>query len=71
MARVREMRGGLDNDAQFGTRMTGTGLWAQLLRQRFTKCAERLGLNRKRVELDLSQFRAPGGAIAQGQQSLF
>ena len=71
MARVREMRGGRDNDAQFGTRMTGTGLWAQLLRQRFTKCAERLGLNRKRVELDLSQFRAPGGAAAQGQQSLF
>jgi DNA repair photolyase len=76
MARVREMRGGRDNDAQFGTRMTGTGLWAQLLRQRFTKCAERLGLNRRRVELDLSQFRAPalsaGDAEAQSrQQSLF
>jgi DNA repair photolyase len=71
MARVREMRGGRDNDAQFGTRMTGTGLWAQLLRQRFTKCAERLGLNRRRVELDLSQFRAPGVGVSQGQQSLF
>ncbi len=71
MARVREMRGGRDNDAQFGTRMTGTGTWAQLLRQRFAKCTGRLGLNRKRVELDLNQFRAPGGAMAQGQQSLF
>ena len=71
MARVREMRSGRDNDAQFGTRMTGTGTWAQLLRQRFAKCTGRLGLNRKRVELDLNQFRAPGGAMAQGQQSLF
>ena len=77
MARVREMRGGRENDAQFGTRMTGTGLWAQLLRQRFTKCADRLGLNRKRVELDLNQFRPPNLQTARGgldesvQQRLF
>ena len=57
MARVREMRGGKDNETQFGTRMTGQGIWAQLLRQRFHKAAARLGLDRKRVELDLSQFR--------------
>ncbi len=57
MARVREMRGGKDNDAQFGSRMTGRGIWAQLLRQRFQKAAARLGLNRERVELDLTQFR--------------
>jgi DNA repair photolyase len=66
MARVREMRGGRDNDAQFGTRMTGTGLWAQLLRQRFQKCAERLGLRRQRVELDFSRFRPPGEDQRQG-----
>ena len=30
MARVREMRGGKDNDSRFGTRMTGQGVWAQL-----------------------------------------
>ena len=69
MARVREMRGGHDNDAQFGTRMTGTGLWAQLLRQRFEKCAARLGLNRERVELDLTRFRPP--AADSRQASLF
>ena len=80
MARIREMRGGRDNDARFGTRMTGTGLWAQLLRQRFEKCAARLGLNRQRIELDLGQFRAPDGGSGSGssghggqgrQQSLF
>ncbi len=60
MARVREMRGGKNNDAQFGTRMTGTGIWAQLLRQRFVKACERLSLNRERFELDLTKFTPPG-----------
>ena len=69
MARVREMRGGRDNDSRFGTRMTGQGAWAQLLRQRFDKACARLGLNRERTELDLTQFRAPGRSP--GQSELF
>ena len=69
MARVREMRGGKDNDAKFGTRMTGTGIWAQMIRQRFDKASARLGFNRTRFELDLTQFRRP--AAQQGQGSLF
>ena len=67
MARVREMRGGKDNDARFGSRMTGQGLWAQLVRQRFEKACARLGLNRERHELDLSQFRPPEIDAAQGR----
>jgi DNA repair photolyase len=59
MARVREMRGGKDYDARFGARMKGEGVWAQLLRQRFDKAVARLGLNRTRIELDLTQFRPP------------
>ena len=59
MARIREMRGGADNSSRFGERMTGSGVWAQLLRQRFQKASARLGLNRARVELDLAQFRRP------------
>ena len=69
MARIREMRGGKDNDPRFGTRMTGTGVWAQLIRQRFEKASTRLGFNRTRFELDLTQFRRP--ATQQGQGSLF
>jgi DNA repair photolyase len=69
MARVREMRGGKDNDPNFGTRMTGTGVWAQLIRQRFEKASEKLGFNRTRFDLDLTQFRRP--AAQQGQASLF
>jgi DNA repair photolyase len=73
MARIREMRGGKDNEAQFGARMTGRGIWAELLRQRFHKASTRLGLNRDRVELDLTQFLRGGAAAAAApaQASLF
>ena len=59
MARVREIHGGRDYDATFGKRMTGSGVWADLMRQRFEKAARRVGLTGSRVELDLSQFRRP------------
>ncbi len=78
-ARVREMRGGKDYDATFGTRMRGTGAWAQLLQDRFELAVNRLGFSRERQPLDLSQFvpparlpapaRAPDAPPAQG--SLF
>ena len=71
MARVREMRGGRDYDAKFGSRMRGEGVWAQLLAQRFQKAAARFGLNRQRFELDLTQFRKPLLARADGQTDLF
>ena len=74
MARVREMHGGRDYDASFGTRMTGEGVWAQLLRQRVKKAAARLGLNRERIELDLGQFRPPRSvppSSRDAQQDLF
>ncbi len=69
MARVREMRGGRDNDARFGSRMRGQGVWAELLRQRFDKACARLGLNRARIALDLDAFTPP--AAQAGQSSLF
>ena len=73
MARIREMRGGADNSSQFGQRMTGSGVWAELLRQRFRKAADRLGLARSRVELDLTQFSSARreAAVAHAQASLF
>jgi DNA repair photolyase len=59
MARVREMRGGKDYDAAFGPRMTGTGTWAQLLRDRFQLAKKRLGFRSERVPLDMTQFVRP------------
>lgn len=69
MARIRDMRGGKDNDARFGSRLKGEGVWAELVRQRFEKACARLGLSRQRRELDLTQFSPPAGNPAQG--SLF
>lgn len=68
MARLREMRGGRDYDSDFATRMKGRGTWAALLHQRFHKACARHGLNRERLELDLSQFRPDR---LSGQGSLF
>jgi DNA repair photolyase len=57
MSRVRDMRGGKDYDSSFAQRMKGTGLWADLLKQRFRKAVRRLGLNERRYGiLDMSQF---------------
>lgn len=67
MARVRDMRGGKDNDARFGSRMTGQGIWAQLLQQRLKKASASLGLNQQRRELDLSRFRPVPAVCQQGQ----
>ena len=56
LARLRDHRGGHDSAGDFSTRMKGQGLWADLLSQRFARACTRLGLNRERVELDLSRF---------------
>ncbi len=64
LARLRDMRSGQLNDSQFGSRMTGTGIWAELLRQRFHKACARLGLNRTRRELDLAGFKRPALSTA-------
>jgi DNA repair photolyase len=68
MARIRDMRGGRENDPQFGSRMTGEGQFAELLRSRFSVACGRLGLNAgKRSELEAGKFRQPPAA----QGSLF
>jgi DNA repair photolyase len=71
MARLREMRGGRDNDARFGTRMTGQGVWAQLLARRLKRVCDRLGLNGERIGLDYSRFVRPPRAGGPGQAKLF
>jgi DNA repair photolyase len=71
LARVREMRGGKDYDAEFGKRMRGEGVWAELISQRFHKACARFGLNRVTHELDLSKFRKPRLAPKDGQIELF
>ncbi len=63
MARIRDMRGGRDNDPNFGSRMVGQGVWGALLSQRFHKATKRLGYVDKRVPLDHSRFRRPARRV--------
>ena len=60
--RIEDMRGGRRNDPRFGTRMRGTGLWADLLRQRFIVAARKQGINLTPApskQLDCGQFVPP------------
>ncbi len=66
---VRDTRGGRDNDPRFGSRMTGEGPYATLLRQRFEKARERYGLDAKLPPLRADLFEAP--KIESPQMSLF
>ncbi|MCZ2495785.1 PA0069 family radical SAM protein [Xylophilus sp. Kf1] len=68
MARIREMRGGKDYDADFATRMKGHGVWADLIRKRFEVACHRLGFNRARTILSADGFRPPR---LDGQEQLF
>jgi DNA repair photolyase len=57
--RIEDLRNGRRNDAQFGTRMRGTGLWANLLRQRFNLAVRKHGLNTTGPQLVTHLFQAP------------
>ncbi len=58
--RIRELRGGRDNDPRFGHRMRGQGPWAELLRRRFDAACRKHGLVSGRSEpLTTAHFRPP------------
>lgn len=83
MNRIRDLHGGKEYDSDFGKRMKGEGIWADLIRQRFTKTAKRLGLDGRMNHFnttDSSKFRRPlvvprkvvlQNAGAVGQMDLF
>jgi DNA repair photolyase len=76
---VRQSRGGRENDPRFGSRMTGSGNFVDLIARRFELACRRLGLNREddpmasRGGLDCTRFRppAPEAEAAGGQMALF
>ncbi len=58
--RIRELRGGRDNDSRFGHRMRGQGAWAALLRSRFEAGCRKHGLGSGRATpLTTALFRPP------------
>jgi DNA repair photolyase len=68
MSLVRQMRGGAENDARFGSRMRGSGQFAELLRQRFRLASRKYGFNQRDIGLVTELFRAPP---QHGQMALF
>ena len=59
MGRVRELHGGRDYDPEFGTRMRGQGLWAELIHRRADLARKRLGLGEGLPNLRCDLFRPP------------
>jgi len=60
MSIIQSLRGGRDNDPRFGTRMSGTGPYAELIKNRFNVACRRLGLNGSRdKDLVTTLFRPP------------
>jgi DNA repair photolyase len=66
MSVIQDMRGGKDNDPRFGSRMRGTGPYAELLRSRFRNACRRFNLNvAPRNSLDTTLFCPPAPLGAQ------
>jgi len=65
MSLIHDMRDGRDNDPRFGSRMKGSGPYAEMIRKRFKLAVGRLGLNERRISLDTTLFRPPDRDDAQ------
>jgi hypothetical protein len=59
--RIRELRGGALNDPDFGSRMTGKGVFARQIRDLFELSCRKAGLNKEKYHLSTQYFRKPAG----------
>lgn len=69
LGRIREIRGGKLNDANFGSRMRGEGVYADHLRALFNTARRKAGLEQGYEPLSTAHFRRPHDA--KGQLGLF
>ncbi|MCL4203390.1 MAG: PA0069 family radical SAM protein [Pirellulaceae bacterium] len=67
--RIRATRDGRLNDSQFGTRMSGSGAYAETIRNAFSAFAKHFALDHPLPPLDTRRFRPP--KAASGQLRLF
>ena len=65
MSKLRDMHGGKPYEAEFGKRMRGEGVWADLLHQRFKRAAKAAGLAERLPPLRADLFEVP---LAKGDQ---
>lgn len=59
--RIRAIRGGKLNDARFGSRMRGEGIFADQISQMFHAACHKVGLAEDGPDLSAASFRRPGG----------
>ena len=59
-SRIEACRGGHMSDSRWGSRMKGEGVIAATIAKTFSLFQKRYGLERRRVELDTTQFRGSG-----------
>jgi DNA repair photolyase len=74
MSLVKQSRGGKTYESEFGKRMRGEGLFADLLANRFKLALKRLDMNNERLQLNTQIFHVPESwraANSQGQMTLF
>jgi DNA repair photolyase len=60
--RIRSIRGGKLNSAEFGSRMRGEGIFAEQISRMFDVACRKVGLPDERLELSAASFRRPGGS---------
>ncbi|WP_461425547.1 PA0069 family radical SAM protein [Gymnodinialimonas sp.] len=65
MSKLRDMHGGKAYEAEFGKRMRGEGIWADLLQQRFKRAVRAAGLAERLPPLRCDLFEVP---FAKGDQ---
>jgi DNA repair photolyase len=63
---VKDIHGGVIYRAEFHERMTGSGPYAELIRQRVLNAARKFGLDRYRWDVDYTQFKVPPKFNPQG-----
>jgi len=62
LGRIRSIRGGKLNDARFGSRMRGEGIFADQISDIFHIARRKVGLREEGAELSTAAFRRPEGA---------
>lgn len=65
--RIQDCHGGSVTDSRFGTRMKGTGKFAEIIRQQFKIYCKKFNLNSTKLELNIGAFRR----LKDGQPELF
>ena len=71
MSVLYDLRGQRANDSNFGSRMTGLGHFAELIRQRFALACRRLSLETALPTMNTADFRPPPPRASERQLSLF